>query len=55
MAAGAGWGALEGAGSTYMRRRAALVGGRLTVTSGSGRGTTVILEVPVGLRSRLFG
>jgi ligand-binding sensor domain-containing protein len=46
----------EGNGLANMRRRAALVGGRLTVSSGPGhRGTTVTLEVPVGLRSRLFG
>jgi signal transduction histidine kinase len=46
---------VEGNGLSNMRRRATLVGGHLAVHSASGRGTTVTLEVPLGLRSRLFG
>ena len=45
----------NGNGLSNMRRRAALVGGRLAVHSPPGRGTTVSLEVPLGWRSRLFG
>jgi len=45
----------EGNGLSNMRRRATLVGGRLSVHSTPGRGTTVTLNVPLGWRSRLFG
>jgi ligand-binding sensor domain-containing protein len=45
----------DGNGLSNMRRRAALVGGTVEVHSSPGRGTTVTLAVPVGLRSRLFG
>jgi ligand-binding sensor domain-containing protein len=45
----------DGNGLPNMRRRALLVGGKLSVQSTPGGGTTVTLEVPLGLRSRLFG
>jgi ligand-binding sensor domain-containing protein/signal transduction histidine kinase len=45
----------DGHGLANMRRRATLIGGRLTVRSAADRGTTVALEVPLGLRARLFG
>lgn len=38
----------EGVGLQGMAERASLVGGRLLVDSGHGRGTTVRLEVPLG-------
>jgi two-component system, NarL family, sensor histidine kinase UhpB len=43
---GIGPGPYQGAGITGMRERALLVGGRLTVTSPSGRGTEIRLDVP---------
>jgi len=37
-----------GMGLFTMRERAALVGGRLTLTTGAGKGTRVIARVPIG-------
>jgi signal transduction histidine kinase len=37
----------DGLGLTGMRERAALVGGRLTVETSTGGGTTIVVEVPV--------
>ena len=37
----------EGLGIVGMRERIALVGGRLSVESGAGRGTTIAVEVPL--------
>ena len=42
----------EGLGLVGMRERIALVGGRLTIESASGAGTTLVAEVPLSARSR---
>ena len=41
------WGETQSLGLPGMSERARLVGGRLTVTSRDGRGTTVYVNVPV--------
>jgi signal transduction histidine kinase len=42
----------EGQGLPSMRRRAQMMGGKLHVESGDGRGTTIRLEVPISKRGR---
>ena len=42
----------EGQGLPSMRRRAQMMGGKLDVESGDGRGTTIRLEVPISRRGR---
>lgn len=45
----------DGNGLSNMRRRATIAGGTLTLDAAPGRGTTVTLTVPLGVRARLFG
>ena len=45
----------DGNGLSNMRRRLTLLGGRCEVHSGPGRGTEIVLEIPLGRRTRLFG
>jgi len=42
----------EGQGLPSMRRRAQMMGGKLSVASGEGRGTTIKLDVPISRRHR---
>jgi ligand-binding sensor domain-containing protein/two-component sensor histidine kinase len=46
--------AADGNGLSNMRRRLALLEGRFEVDSGPGRGTRIVLEIPLRRRTRLF-
>ena len=47
--------AADGNGLSNMRRRLALLGGSCEVHSGAGRGTEIVLEIPLTRRTHLFG
>ena len=47
--------AADGNGLSNMRRRLALLDGSCEVRSAPGRGTTIVLEIPLKRRTRLFG